>query len=281
MKKIVLSLAAAMLMGGAAIQASSTPDIKDLLQQAANAAKERQQGASGQSTTNQDTSSSPTSTSESSQSQQGNKSSLGSLLGGLFGGSSSESSTGSEGSSSGLSGLGGLGDVVKGLISSSNVTPKDLVGNWKYSGPAFAFQSSNFLQKAGGAAASKVINDKLEPYYKQAGIDRLEATFNSDGTFQFKLPRVTLKGTYQLESEGTNGEFLFNFMALGKIPTGKMKAHVEKAGRNVTITFDVSKLIKIVDAVAKVSGQKSLQAASSLLNQYDGLNCGFELAPAK
>ena len=126
-----------------------------------------------------------------------------------------------------------------------------------------------------------MIIEKLTPYYNKAGIDRLKATFNNDGTFEFRLPKATLKGTYALTDASQPGEFTFSFTALGKIPLGKMNAHVEKAAGNATITFDISKLITIVDTVAKVSGQKTLQAASSLLNQYEGLNAGFELTPLR
>ena len=95
--------------------------------------------------------------------------------------------------------------------------------------PSIAFQSDNFLQKAGGAAASSVIIEKLTPYYNKVGIDKLQATFNDDGTFEFRLPKATLKGTYALTDEKQPGDFTFKFTALGKIPVGNMNAHVEKA----------------------------------------------------
>lgn len=175
----------------------------------------------------------------------------------------------------------GLEGLVKGLLSNSKITEKDLVGSWKYSGPAVAFQGGNFLEKAGGAAAAGVIADKIAPYYKKVGIDKMTCVFNDDKTFEFKLNRLTLKGTYEVaNAKDPDGAFWFNF-TVGRIPIGKMKGHVEKQINTTTLTFDASKLLTLVSTIAKVSGQSSLQAMSNLLNQYDGLNCGFELAKTK
>ncbi len=283
MRAFFISIATLLCLSWAS--AATAPDLKDLLQQAANAAKERQSQqdsgqADGSTGATQQTGQQQQGTQQQQSTQSSGQSGLGGMLGGLLGGLSGNSSSSGNGGG-GLSGLGQVGNIISGLISSSNVTAADLVGNWRYSQPAIAFESSNFLQKAGGAAASSVIIEKLTPYYNKAGIDRLEATFNNDGTFEFRLPKVTLKGTYALTDASQPGEFTFSFTALGKIPLGKMNAHVEKAAGNATITFDISKLITIVDTVAKVSGQKTLQAASSLLNQYEGLNAGFELTPLR
>ena len=185
MRAFFISIATLLCLSWAS--AATAPDLKDLLQQAANAAKERQSqqdsgqadgstGATQQTGQQQQSSQQQQSTQSSSQSGLGGM--LGGLLGGLSGNSSSSSGSGTT-SGGGLSGLGQVGNIISGLISSSNVTAADLVGNWRYSQPAIAFESSNFLQKAGGAAASSVIIEKLTPYYNKAGIDRLKATFNN------------------------------------------------------------------------------------------------------
>ncbi len=195
------------------------------------------------------------------------------LLKGLGGAVSSEGTQ-----STAASGLEGL---VKGLLSTSKITEEDLVGAWKYSGPAVAFQGGNFLGKAGGAAAAGVIADKIAPYYKKVGIDKMTCLFNDDKTFEFKVGRVILKGTYEVaNAKDPDGSFWFNF-TIGKIPVGKMKGHVEKQINTMTLTFDASKLITLVTTIAKFSGKSSLQTMANLLNQYDGLNCGFELAKTK
>ncbi len=167
------------------------------------------------------------------------------------------------------------------MISKSNLTEADLVGSWKYNKPAVAFKSSDLLKKAGGAAASGVIVEKLSPYYDKAGINNLTAVFNNDGTFKFQLRRGALSGTYAKDADSENGDFIFQFKAAGKIPLGQFKAHVEKVGSKITITFDASKLITLVNSIASVSGQSTLKSVASMLNSYDGLNCGFELTKVK
>ncbi len=195
--------------------------------------------------------------------------------------SAAEKAKGGSDDNSGSTALSGLKGLAEGLLTSSKVGEDDLVGNWRYNAPAVTFKSDNLLQKAGGSAASGVIVEKIAPYYEKAGITSLTATFNQDRTFELKVKKITLTGTYALAGDEANGDFVFNFKAVKKLPLGKMNAHVDKVGSKITLTFDASKLIKLVNTVAKVSGRASLQSAAKLLNSYDGLNCGFELSPAQ
>lgn len=190
--------------------------------------------------------------------------------------SSTDENPTSDATQTGLSGLKGL---VEGLISKSNLTEADLVGEYAYSDPAVAFRSTDLLKKAGGAAAAGVLVDKIRPYYEKAGFANMTATFNADNTFSFKLKRITLSGTYALQEGSETGDFLFTFKIGGKLPLGSFPAHVEKVGSKLTVTFDASKLIALVSAVAQATGQSSLKTMSQLLSSYDGLACGFELKP--
>lgn len=182
------------------------------------------------------------------------------------------------GGGDGSTALSGLKCAVEGMIAKSDLTAADLVGDYKYSAPAISLQSDNALQKLGGSAATGVIVDKLAPYYQKAGLTSMTATFREDGTCEFKVKKATVTGTYE---RNESGDFTFNFKAVKKIPLGNMNAHVEKIGKKLTLTFDASKLIKLVNAVASVSGQSSLQTAAKMLNSYDGLYAGFELTPAE
>lgn len=194
---------------------------------------------------------------------------LGALLGG--GGSSTEQSTSSKG--------GGLGDiiggVVGGLLSTDKVDVNNMVGTWTYTSPAVCFKSDNFLQKAGGAAAAGTIESKLAPYYKTAGLNKMVLTINEDHTFTMKSGKITAGGTIETDGEG---EVYFNFKALGSIPAGKMKAYVTlTAGRQMSLMFDVTKLVTVVNMVGNVSGSTAIKSVSSILNSYDGICAGFKL----
>ena len=139
--------------------------------------------------------------------------------------SAAEKAKGGSDDNSGSTALSGLKGLAEGLLTSSKVGEDDLVGNWRYNAPAVTFKSDNLLQKAGGSAASGVIVEKIAPYYEKAGITSLTATFNQDRTFELKVKKITLTGTYALAGDEANGDFVFNFKAVKKLPLGKMNAH--------------------------------------------------------
>lgn len=173
--------------------------------------------------------------------------------------------------------LSGLTGAVEGLMSNSNLTEKDLVGNWRYAGPAVEFRTKDMLKKAGGAAAAKMIENKLAPYYQKVGFQSISATIRADKTFTMKLHRFTFEGNFE-KASAEGGDFIFNFTAVGgMIPVTQMLVHAERIGGKLSLTVDASKMITLLDAVATLSGQETLQGVAALLNQYDGLNCGFEL----
>lgn len=194
------------------------------------------------------------------------------LLGGLAGGSQSTDNTGGNGLGDALGGL------ISGLIGDKQLTEADLAGEYRYNEPAISFKSDNFLQKAGGAAAAVVIKQKLQPYYEKVGMQNLRITLNADKTCEFSLGRVKLNGTFQRDSSATSGNiFIFNFKAMKSIPVARADAEIQRVGNNLIMTFDASKLITLVNAIAKISGRTTLQSAAKVLSSYDGLNCGFSL----
>lgn len=176
--------------------------------------------------------------------------------------------------------LGGDSDAVDGItsiigdIAGGDVKLKDLTGDWEYVAPAVSFRSDNLLKKAGGAAAAAKIEKEIEPYYQKAGFTSLKMKFNADSTFVMKVKRAELKGSV---TKNKDGQYSFEFRALGKIKLGSMTAYMSQSGKNVKLTFDVSKLISLVEKISAISGNTSIKGLSTLLSSYDGLNAGFEL----
>ncbi len=170
--------------------------------------------------------------------------------------------------------VGTLGNV----LSTSKLEVSQLKGDWKYNAPAVSFASDNLLKKAGGAAAATVITGKLESIYNKIGMNNMTLSITEAGEFSMKIKGITLKGTIEpLEKEGTQANFVFNFSA-GKIKMGKMNAYVEKSVTGVMkLTFDISKLIPLVEKIAGATKIGSLKTLSSALSSYDGLCAGFEL----
>lgn len=195
---------------------------------------------------------------------------LGDLLNGLAKGKSDKGDATEQTSTSGLGNA--LGSILGNIIGNDKVSPADLVGTWKYSAPAVAFESDNFLQKAGGAAAAATIEKKLEPYYKKAGVTQMTFIVEADSSFVMQLPKGKLSGT--LIRSDRDGFMTFNFKVAG-LKIGKMDAAVTKTGSHLTICFDVSKLMSIVNAAAKVSSNSMISGANKLLQSYDGVQAGF------
>ncbi|MBD5237340.1 MAG: DUF4923 family protein [Bacteroidales bacterium] len=175
------------------------------------------------------------------------------------------------------SGIGGtLGNLLEGVFSSSNIKVADLKGNWISSGPAVAFQGDNFLKKAGGVAASAAIESKLDPYYKQYGLNNATLEIDDQGNFTLTVKKIKLKGT--ITETGEKGVFNFNFKAFGKIKLGGMKTYIQKTSRSMDVMFDATKMMTLLTTVGKITNLKTVQALTAILNSYDGLCVGFKMS---
>lgn len=197
----------------------------------------------------------------------------------LLKGVSDSTSSSSSGSSLGdILGIGTVGSLVSNILGNDKISPADIVGTWNYSAPAVSFKSDNLLKKAGGAAAAATVENKLAPYYKTAGFDKMVLTVEPDSTFTMKLARGSLSG--ELTKSDQDGFMTFHFKAL-KMNIGTMDAAVSKAGNTVTITFDISKLMKLINTAAKISGNSTISGLNKLLQSYDGMQAGFRLLKGK
>ena len=173
-----------------------------------------------------------------------------------------------------LSGLSGntVTDFIEGVFSTSDITVADMAGEWTVDGSAVAFQSENFLKKAGGVAAATAAKEKLDPYFKKYGLTGGVFTIEIDGTFSYQMKRMTVHGTIVKEQ---SGNFTFHFTALGALNIGSMTAYVQKTSQSLDIMFDATQLKSIMDIAAKFTGSKLASAAVSILNSYDGMCVGF------
>lgn len=187
---------------------------------------------------------------------------------------------GLSGSGNSSSAASGLGSVIGTLLSSDKITMEQMVGTWNYSAPAVTFKSDNVLKKAGGAAASAVVVEKLTPIYAKTGFDKAVLTVNGDSTFVLKANKITLKGniTTAAATGDSQANFVFNFTVGGKMKIGQMDTYVTKSATGtLSVMFDVTKLITLMETVGKLSGNSTITSAVNLLKSYDGLCAGFEM----
>lgn len=195
---------------------------------------------------------------------------LGNLLGGI---ANNKSGSSDSGNGSGVGNI--LGGLVNGLLGTDKIKPERLVGTWNYSGPAVCFKSENFLQKAGGSAAAGAIEAKMEPTYNKLGLNKMQLVVNEDQTFTMTSGLIKMSGTVTIDGE----DVYFNFSALGKIPLGKMKTYITMGatGKEMSLMFDVSKLVNILKAIGGAANLKSVNTVTGILDSYDGVCAGFKL----
>lgn len=172
--------------------------------------------------------------------------------------------------------LDALSSIVSSVTSTSNFQISDIVGTWVYQSPAVSFKSDDALSKIGGVAASTALENKLVTYYNTVGLNTLVLTVGDDDSFTMKIKSVTLSGKISKDDEA--GNLTFSFSALGKVNIGSVSAMAEKSALNsLTLTFDASKLMSVLEKVASVAKISSLQTLTNLLNNYEGLYCGARL----
>lgn len=181
-----------------------------------------------------------------------------------------------------LKGLGGDGDTgsaitnaLQGIFTKSDLTLDDIVGSYKSTGPAVAFKSDNFLQKAGGVAGAAAIETKLQPYYEQYGMIGMPLSIDKEGNFSMTVKKVKMSGNV-IRNEG-DGTFTFNVL-VGGMKIGQFTAYVEKSGKDIDLMFDARKLKDLISAVGKFGGSKLTASLSKILDSYEGAYMGFKMS---
>ena len=165
---------------------------------------------------------------------------------------------------------GTLGNVIISVIGAQKVTAQDLIGAWTYSGPGCAFTSENLLAKAGGEVAATRIKEKALPYYQQIGItsQNTAITFKQDGTYtaNFRGTPVSGKWTYdEASSKVTLQSLLLT-----------INCYAKRNYTGIGLLFESSKLLTILQTMAALSGNQTVQAVGDISKSYDGLRLGFD-----
>lgn len=183
-------------------------------------------------------------------------------------------------SASAINPLNALKGVVNSITSTDKFEVSALQGTWVYESPAVTFKSDNALNKVGGAAASSAIEGKIAPYYNRLGLDTAVFDFDAEGNFTLTIKGVKLSGVVTKDDD--QGKLTFNFKASGKIKLGKVSANATKSATGeLTLTFDASRVISVVDKIASFAKNSTLTTLSNLLNTYDGLYAGARFQKAK
>ena len=183
---------------------------------------------------------------------------LGSVLGGILG------VLGSQNTVDGLLGL---------VIGSVTVNESELYGAWYYTQPGCAFTSENLLAKAGGAVAAETCKDKLLPVYNTLGISsqNTQFQFSQDHQFAAYVKGIPLSGIYTYDPS----------TATIKVKTMLFSSnvYVTRTTHGLAFTFESKNLLKVLQTIAAMSGNSTLQTVGDLSKQFDGVRLGFDMSP--
>ena len=185
------------------------------------------------------------------------------------------------GSSAGSSILGGvlgaitngdaLGNILTSVLGGERPSAEQLIGTWKYAQPGVAFTSDNLLAKAGGEVAASQIKEKLSTYSSSIGVKASNTylTFNQDLTFSGKIAGKSLSGTYVYDpntAQITLKTLLFS-----------VNAYLKRSATGMAVLFESKKLLTILQTIAKISGNGTLQSIGDISTNYDGVRLGFDM----
>ncbi len=161
--------------------------------------------------------------------------------------------------------------LLSDLFSGKKATKEKLVGTWVYKEPAVVLSSSNILKDAGGKVASSATEKELKEEFEKLGITEgcITMVFDEDDKFTQEFSGKTMKGTYSVD----DGEISLKYGGL----LSQFGFNTELDGKHLLIVMDATKLLSLVNALGKLSGNSLLSSATSLLNSMDGLECGFKL----
>lgn len=161
--------------------------------------------------------------------------------------------------------------MLNGVVGSSSLSEKDLIGTWKYAGSNCAFSSQNMLAKAGGEIAAQKIESKLTPIYKKAGLSSANTyfTLDKDKKFSARIAGKSITGSYSFDAK--NNKITF------QAPLLRSTCYVTKSGSNLNFLFDSSKLLTLLQTVSTISNNSTLQTLGALSKNYDGAKMGFAL----
>jgi len=206
------------------------------------------------------------------------------LLGGLGGlggdtGNGSSSGVGLGDILGGVLGVLGSQNTVDGLlglvIGSVTVQENELYGTWYYTQPGCAFTSENLLAKAGGAVAAENCKEKLLPVYNTLGINsnNTQFLFTQDHRFQANVKGIPMSGTYTYDPSTSTIKL--------KTMLFSPNVYVTRTTQGLAFTFESKSLLKVLQTIAAISGNSTLQTVGDLSKQYDGVRLGFDMAPAR
>ena len=168
-------------------------------------------------------------------------------------------------------------DAVTAVTGGKQLSVENLVGTWTYVNPAIQLEGDNALKNVAASVAASEIEKKLNEYCAKVGIEAgaFNYTFNADSTFTSQLKGRTLNGTYSFNAEEKTIELKYG--KLSKLNLATMTAYVVLSDNQLSLLFNVDKLLDFLTKLSSLSDNTALQTINKLASEYDGMKLGFEL----
>ncbi len=168
-------------------------------------------------------------------------------------------------------------DAVTAITGGKQLSVENLAGTWTYVNPAIQLEGDNALKNVTASVAASEIEKKLDEYCSKVGIEAgaFSYTFNADSTFTSQLKGQTLSGTYSFNAEEKTIELKYG--KLSKLNLTTMTASVVLSDNQLSLLFNVDKLLDFLTNLSSLSDNTTLQAINKLASEYDGMKLGFEL----
>lgn len=172
-------------------------------------------------------------------------------------------------------------DVVGSVVEQLDVIPKNIEGNWEFSGSAVKFTGDNVLMNAASELAAGKVEDQLNEYLQKVGIRQglFSYVFNADGTFTTTFSKMNFSGQYTFSQE--EGTIELDYGKNEKLKGVSLKTDVSVSLNSMQLLFNADKLLDFISKITSPVGDSKIGALASLIDQYDGLKIGFELSRVK
>ena len=170
-----------------------------------------------------------------------------------------------------LGNAGTIGNVLTSVLGLDNVTQAQLIGTWRYTGPGCAFTSEKALAEAGGEVVAAQIKEKMLPYYQKLNLtaENTFMTINEDGTYAAKIGGRSLSGKYTFDEK--KNQLQLKSLLLN------MTCYTKRTSGGVSFLFESKKLLTVLQTIAALSGDQTIQTVGEISKNYDGVRLGFDM----
>lgn len=163
------------------------------------------------------------------------------------------------------------------VVEQLDVTPKNVSGQWEYSGIVVSLGGDNKLANAASNLALGSVEDKLSEYLAKVGIKEgtFSYTFNDDGSFTTNYNKVKLPGKYTFSTEDKSLELDYGMNE--KFKGVAMHTQVSVTASGMELLFSADKILDFIGKITSSVGDSKLGELNNLVKKYDGLKIGFKL----